>query len=156
MADLCCEYTMGGTGLILNDDSGANRLVCGPDGVAGLDGRPIRSQIDPAGVDHGGIVHDKWWAHRIVIFSGFVHIQSMEPTISPTYFALVNAVEAAWISGLEGLLNTEFNLTWTPSGGSGKTLACTYGTPDGEIEFSGTMLDKRFRFALVADNPTIS
>jgi hypothetical protein len=130
--------------------------VLDEDGVTGLDGAPIRSQIDPRGQISGGIVHNKFFGPRIITFKGFVNIQSVPVAQTATYFAAVNAVEAAVIAALEAALNSASNLAWTPTGQSAKTLSCTYGTVGGEIAFGGTMLQKTWTFQLVAEDPDIA
>jgi hypothetical protein len=73
-----------------------------------------------------------------------------------TYAAAVNAVEAAATAALEAQLNSATNLAWTPNGGAAHTLSCTYGTPGGEFQPTGNMVDRRFSFTLVAADPDIA
>lgn len=137
----------------------ADRLMIGDDGqIVGLDGRPIRAEIDDQGQSDGGIVHPKFWAARIIVFSGEIHIQTVEFEDTVAYITAINVLEAAVISALEAQLNSASALTWTPTGGSGKTISCTYGTGGGEIQFSGAMLpgERKFTFTLVAADPTIT
>lgn len=132
--------------------------MIGDDGeISGLDGRPIRAEIDDQGQSDGGIVHPKFYAARIITFSGEVHIQSAAFGTT-AYITAINVLEAAVISALEAQLNTETALTWTPTGGSPKSISCTYGTSGGEVQFSGAMLpgERKFTFTLVADEPAIS
>lgn len=151
MADLCCKYTI--AGITLNDDTpGADRLVIGEDGVKGLDGRPIRRQVDPAGYNvEGGIIHPARFGPRLILFSGIVNVQSTLYDPTDDYFAAVYALEQAVIAALEGIRNTDGTLAWTPHGGSPQTLTVRYGLPGQEIQFAGPMLNKRFVFGLVAD-----
>lgn len=154
MADTCCEYSIAG---ITINDVGADCLLTDFDegDIQGLDGAPIRSQIDPQGQQSGGIVHSKFLGARIITFTGKVSIVSVDGS-EPLYAAAVNAVESAAVSALEGILNTPSTLSWTPTGGGGRSISVTYGTEGGEIKFSGNMLDRRFTFTLVAASPTIS
>ena len=155
MADTCCIYTV--AGLTINAASGDCLHTDFDEGeIAGLDGRPIRKQIDPQGQSDGGIVHTALYGPRIITFSGRVLIRSVDLTNPSSYAAAINVVEAASISALEGALNSATNLAWTPTGGSAKTLSVTYGTEGGEIQFFGNMLDRRFSFTLVAADPAIS
>lgn len=158
MADYCCQYTF--SSVKVNDTTAnANRLMIGDDGeITGLDGRPIRAEIDDQGQSDGGIVHPKFYAARIIVFSGEIHIQSVEFEDTTAYITAINVLEAAVIAALEAQLNTETALTWTPTGGSPKSIACTYGIGGGEIQFSGAMLpgERKFTFTLVADEPAIS
>lgn len=157
MADLCCPYTFGGI-TINSTTPGTDRLILGENGVVGLDGAPIRAEIDDQGQSDGGIVHPKLYAARIITFTGFCHIQSAPKSTDSTssYVAALNALEAAVISALEAKLNTADTLSWTPYGQSARSLSCTYGTQGGEIKFGGVMLEKTFEFTLVAEDPTIT
>lgn len=155
MADTCAVYTLGS--LTINATTGDTLLTDFEGGeITGLDGAPIRSQIDPQGQSDGGIVFHKFFGPRIITFAGAVAIRSQENIQSSLYIQAVNTVEAAAISALEGILNTPTSLAWTPTGGSAKSILVTYGTDGGEIEFFGNMLEKRFHFTLVAADPTIS
>ena len=81
----------------------------------------------------------------------------VDPGGNPTaVWAAINVLEAATISALEAQRNSAANLTWTPTGGSGKTLSCYYGVPGGEVQFTGNLRDRKFTFQLVAYNPTIT
>lgn len=157
MADICCEYTF--AGITINDTSpDVDRLVLDDDGVTGLDGAPVRSQVDPKGLTSGGIVHPKFFGARIITFKGFVHIQTAEPSQTTAYNTAINTLEAAVVAALEGALNGETPLAWTPTGLSARSISCTYGVPGQEIQFTGAMLpgERTFSFSLIADDPTIS
>lgn len=155
MADVCCEYSI--AGLTLNNDTGDTLLLSG-DGVQGLDGAPVRSQVDPKGQTEGGIVHTKFLGPRIITFQGEVLIRSATPEDTVAYITAINVIEAATVSALEGILNSASNLTWTPTGGSGKTISVTYGVPGNEVQFTGQMLpgQRTFSFSLIAADPTIT
>ena len=124
--------------------------------IDGLDGAPIRSQIDPQGQSDGGIVHHKFFGPRIITFTGAVLIRSVTDPSSDAYIGAVNAVIAAAKSALETQLNSATNLAWTETGGSSHTISCTYGTEGGEFKTNGNMLQKKFSFSLVAADPTIT
>lgn len=157
MADLCCPYAVAGI-TINNATAGADRLVLDSDGVTGLDGAPVRSQVDPRGQTAGGIVHPKLLGARIITFKGFVHIQSVEPDERIPYLTAINALEAAVVSALEGILNSASTLSWTPTGAAARSISVTYGVPGQEIQFTGEMLpgERTFSFGLIAAIPTIS
>ena len=159
MADHCCQYTFGSV-IINNSSATANSLITDFDGgeILGLDGAPIRRQVDPQGQSDGGIVFNAFLGARIVTFTGEVAIVTVaDPGGDPLgMWAAINTLEAATISALEGVRNTPTNLTWTPTGGSGKTLSCKYGVPGGEIQFTGNFRERKFTFQLVAADPTIS
>ena len=155
MADLCCAYTFAGI-IINNPTDGVDHLMLGEDGVTGLDGAPIRSEIDDEGQGDGGIVHPKLYGPRIITFKGFCAIRSVVVERNTAYATALNTLEAAVISALSAQLNTPAALTWTPTGGSGKSISCTYGNQGGEIRFGGSHMEKTFEFTLVAEDPTIS
>ncbi len=159
MADLCCQYSFSSV-VINNSSATANSLITDFDGgqIVGLDGAPIRRQIDPQGQSDGGIVFNAFFGARVVTFTGQVLIVTVaDPGGDPLgMWAAINTLEAATISALEAVRNSATNLTWTPTGGSGKTLSCKYGVSGGEIQFSGNLHDRQFTFQLVAENPTIS
>lgn len=155
MADFCCAYSFSGI-VINNATPGVDRLILGEDGVTGLDGAPIRAEIDDQGQSDGGLIHPKFFGPRIITFKGFCHIQSVTVEMNTPYYTALNALEASVVSALEGALNSAAALTWTPTGGSAKSISCTYGNSGGEIQFGGSMLEKSFEFTLVAADPTIS
>lgn len=156
MADTCCAYTI--AGLTINASSGDCLFTDFEEGqILGLDGAPVRKQIDPQGQSDGGIVHPAFLGARIITFQGKVLIRSVPENATPlTYAAAVNVVEAAAVSALEGILNSASSLAWTPTGGAGRSISVTYGTEGGEIQFTGNMVDRRFSFSLVAADPAIS
>lgn len=148
MPDLCCAYTFaGGT---INPSSG-DGLVLQENGIVGLDGRPIRAQIDNKGRNNGGKKHPSYFGPRIIAFSGGVLIRSVALKPTSAYYAALMTVEDAWIALLEAKLNTPDTLAWTPSNGGSRSLSCTYGSEGGEISFFGSMLAPKFHFTLVAE-----
>jgi hypothetical protein len=155
LADTCCQYTFGS--LTVNKTTGDTLLTDFDGGdIDGLDGAPIRSQIDPQGQSDGGIVHQKFYGPRVITFTGAVLIRSVTDPTDAAYITAVNAVISAAKTALEAQLNTATNLAWTETGGAGKTISCTYGTEGGEFKTNGNMLQKKFTFSLVAADPTIS
>lgn len=155
MADTCCVYTFGS--LTVNATTGDTLHTDFEGGdIQGLDGAPIRAQIDPQGQSSGGIVHTKFFGPRVITFTGKVLIRSQSSPGSSAYIAAVNAVISAAKSALEAQLNSATNLSWTETGGGGRSISCTYGVEGGEFQTSGNMLEKSFSFSLVAANPTIS
>lgn len=159
MADYCCPYTFAGV-TINHAGETTDTLLIDEDGeIVGLDGAPIRAEIDDQGVSHGGIVFEKFFGARIIRFTGLVDIRSADPVNERTaYITAMNVYEAAVIAAFEGALNMASALAWTPTGGSARSISCTYGNQGGEIQFSGPMLpdERRFQFTLVAADPTIS
>ena len=159
MADLCCAYSIAGI-TINNPSAGADRLMTSFENgaITGLDGAPIRSQVDPKGQTHGGIVHNKFFAARVITFAGEVHIQSVSDAQTAAYLTAINSLEAGVVSALEGILNTPSTLSWTPTGLGTRAISVTYGVPGQEVQFEGPMLpgERTFAFSLIAATPSIS
>jgi hypothetical protein len=146
--------------VINNSNAAANSLITDLDGgeITGLDGAPIRRQIDPQGQSDGGIVFHAFLGARIITFTGAVAIVTVaDPGGNPlAVWAAINTLESGVTSALEAVRNTLTTLSWTPTGGSAKSIQCYYGVPGGEIQFSGNHRDRKFTFQLVAPTPTIS
>jgi hypothetical protein len=146
--------------VINNSNPAANSLITDLEGgeILGLDGAPIRRQIDPQGQSDGGIFFNAFYGARIITFTGAVAVVTVaDPGGNPTgVWAALNTLEAATISALEAQRNSAATLSWTPTGGSAKSISCYYGVPGGEIQFSGNYRERKFTFQLVAYNPTIS
>lgn len=159
MADLCCAYTINGV-VINNATAGVDRLLTSFDNgqIVGLDGAPVRSQVDLLAATNGGIVHTKYFGPRIITFAGEVHIQTVTDAMSTAYVTAMNTLEAAVITALQGILNTPSTLSWTPTGLGAHSISVTYGVPGQEIQFQGPMLPgvRTWSFSLVAASPTIS
>ena len=145
---------------INNSNDAVNSLITDFDGgeITGLDGAPVRRQVDPQGQSDGGIFFTALYGPRIVTFTGAVAIVTVvDPSGDPTaMWTAINSLESSVISALQSQLNSAANLSWTPTGGAAHTLSCYYGVPGGEIQFSGNMLERKFTFQLIAYNPTIS
>lgn len=160
MSDPCATYTFAGVTvngaedtdtLVFTDESG--------DGVQGLDGAPIRRQVDDVAADDGGIDQGGLWGARIIPFKGHVHIGT-EPAqssiVTAAYLTKSNVLQAAVIAALEAVLNTPSTLAWTPLGLTARSISCVYGMPGGEIQFTGPAYKRAFAFTLLAENPTIT
>lgn len=153
--DLCCEYPF--PSFTINDDSdGVDRLVLDESGIVGLDGGPIRRQVDPKGLTDGGLVHPAWFGPRIVTWKGKVHIQSVDWELNDAYLTAANTLMATVVSALEGIRNSNHTLQWTPTGLTQHSLGLKYGMPGGEIQFGGVMLELTWTFQTVSEDPTIS
>jgi hypothetical protein len=139
--DLCVEYKLDlGTDLYLNQGgiSGTTTTIR-PTSITGLDGRPIRATIIPLTATAGGDKLTAQFGPRLIQVQGEVAPYTAGVPLSPTdnvaaYLTAVNALVAAWISGLEGALNSTFALTWTPTGGSGQSLTVSYGYEGAEFQ----------------------
>lgn len=155
MADTCATYTLGG--LTINATTGDTLLTDFDGGdITGLDGAPIRSQVDPQGQSDGGIVHQKFFGPRVITFTGGILIRTVTDPDSALFVAAVNAVISSAKTTLEGILNTPTSLSWTETGGGAHSISVTYGTDGGEFQTTGNMLQKKFSFTLVAADPTIA
>jgi len=150
MADLCVEYTFGSV-TINEQDSTMDRLVLPADGVTGLDGRPIRRQVDPRGQIDGSLVFTAFFSARVIVFKGYVEINSVPwpGSITTAYASAVMNLEDSVKTTLEGLMNTPTALTWTQSNGNAESVTCVYGMPGGELQFGGEMAVPTFQFTLV-------
>ncbi len=157
MADLCVAYTFGGLTINSQSDT-ADRLVLPDDGVTGLDGRPIRRQVDPRGVIDGSIVFEAFFAARLITFKGYVEINTVDwaGSMTTAFAAAVMNLEDSVKSTLEGLINTPTNLTWTQSNGNAESVSCVYGMPGGELQFGGPMALPTFQFTLVEATTFVS
>lgn len=152
MTDLCVQYNVGST--LKMNEPGADTLV--PLKMPGLDGRPIRRTILPKGATDGGIVQTAKFGPRLINVSGIFLIQDADGTIiSPedttAYLTRVNTLAAAWESGLEGLLNTNFTLNYTPTGQSAvnKTVRYGYEGAEWQTEWPDRNTPPTFVFGLV-------
>lgn len=153
--DLCCEYPF--PGFTINDETdGIDSPVLVESGIVGLDGGPIRRQVDPAGVEDGGLVHPAWFGPRLVTWKGKILIQSVDWELTPEYLAAANTLMNTMTSSLEGIRNSDYVLGWTPTGLGAHSLTLRYGMPGGEIQFSGTMLDLQWTFQTISADPTIT
>lgn len=152
--DLCCEYPF--PGFTINDATPEiDCLVLGDNGVIGLDGGPIRRQVDPKGQADGGLLHPARFAARVVRWSGKVLVQSVTWQLDDDYLAAVNTLMQTVTQSLEGIMNSDYTLPWTPTGLSAHTLVLQYGMPGEEIQFGGTMLDLTWKFTTISADPTI-
>lgn len=156
MADVCTTYTY--AGVTINGPVGTDCLVVDIDGgeINGLDGRPIRRQIDPLAGTDGGDSQAAYWAHRIITFKGVVQVGSVPNSDVTVYRAALMAVQASVITALEGQLNSNATLAWTPANGGAHSIGCMYGVPGGEIKFGGPVFKTAFEFSLLAEDPDIS
>lgn len=155
MADTCCQYTLGS--ITINAPTGDCLHTDFEEGeITGLDGAPIRRQIDPQGQSDGGLQHPAFFGPRIITFSGKVLIRSQEGSNKEDYAAAVNAVEVAVNAALAGMLNSDTTLSWTLTGGAAHSISVRYGVEGGEFQPTGNMVDRSFTFSLYAANPTIS
>lgn len=161
MADKCATYTY--SSVTINGAPNTDTLVLTEDegsGVEGLDGAPIRRQIDPLAATDGSDLgaQPALFAGRTIRFTGRVHIGTMaNPRADPVeYWSRVMVLQKATIAALEAQLNAATPLAWTDSDGDSRSIDAMYGIPGGEIAFSGPSFDIAFTFSLVTEGPTIA
>ncbi len=153
MADRCCTYTY--AAVTVNGDPDTDTLVISDDegdGIEGLDGQPVRRQIDPVSNDDGGISQPAHFGERTIKFTGRVHIGT-QPEKNPHrdlagYLGKLITLQKAIVAALEAQLNTATALAWTDSAGESHSIQAMYGVPGGEIAFGGTLEDPTFTFTL--------
>jgi hypothetical protein len=133
--DYCVQYNVGAS-LKMNEPL-QDTLI--PLSLKGLHGRPIRATVIPRGATNGGRKLTARFGPRLIVVRAKVQIVrqagvdgagfdwSGSPAAMTAYLTRVNALLEAWEDGLEALLNTPFTLSWTPTGGAGKSLTVTYG-----------------------------
>lgn len=138
--DLCVEYAVGGSLKMNEGGIAGTTTTIRPSAIVGLDGRPVRATILPNGAADGGDKLTARFGPRLITVTGDIIVYSGGLMVNPVddgvtaYLTGVNALVAAWISGLEALLNSTFTLAWTPTGGSAQSLICTYGFEGGEFQ----------------------
>jgi hypothetical protein len=123
-----------------------------PRKITGLDGRPVRRTVLPKGATNGGIAQLARYGPRLINVSGIFLIQDADGTvISPaealtTYLTRVNTLAAAWESGLEALLNSDFTLNYTPTGQGAVNKTCRYGYEGAEWQTDWPDVTQPFTF----------
>lgn len=139
--DLCVQYTLDlSTDLFLNQGGiGGTTTTIKPTAITGLDGRPIRATILPNGAADGGDKLTARFGPRLIRVEGEIYVYSAGELVTPvdnltTYLTGVNTLVAAWIAGLEAVLNTTFTLSWTPTGQGGQSLTVSYGFEGAEFQ----------------------
>lgn len=124
MADLTCTYTLatpGGTITFNNGDLHTLDDLYWIAAIEGLDGAPIRAQIDNAPQTHGGIVHTFWRGPRHIGFQGSILIQSVP--WGGSCLVERNDMEEDLRVALESTLQDNTGtLSWTPAGQSARSL----------------------------------
>ena len=153
MTDYCCQYNVGAS--LKMNQAGADTLI--PTKITGLDGRPIRRTIPVKGSANGGIPQIALFGPRLIKVSGDFLIQAADGTIvSPTedlttYLTRVNTLAGSWESGLEGLLNSDFTLNYTPTGQSAVNKTCRYGYEGAEwqTDWPDHTTPYKFSFGLI-------
>jgi hypothetical protein len=118
--------------------------------INGLDGAPLRAQIDNAPQAQGGIVHTIWRGARHVDMQGDIFIQSKP--LGGACLPARNAMEEALREALESIQQIDGTLSWTPSGLTARSLTVRNDVP---LDFSpaNNYATMAFTFGLVAADP---
>ena len=165
MADPCVQYTFGS--VTINGAATTDTLVTPDfDSITGLDGAPLRRQIDPASQTDGDLnLQGAYKAGRVIVFKGIIHIGtlggpdgtgSVDPT-NPLFIQKVITLQKAVVSACEAQFSSSATLSWTDSTGAARSITCFYGLPGSTISFGGSIGNPTFDgLTLWAPSPTIS
>lgn len=119
--------------------------------IEGLDGAPIRTQVDDAPQTDGGLVYPFFFGARHITIEGQLRVRSQ--TTTPNLIGARNAMEDALVSALASIIRADGVFSFTRTGASARALAVRN---DVTVQFSGSGLIKDFIFGLVAANPHIA
>jgi hypothetical protein len=144
MAELSAVYTLTTPGPDITFNSGSDLYWLSE--ITGLDMAPVRAPIDNSPQTDGGIVHDFFYGPRHVVFRGLLVPGTNTPTNR-------NTMENNLISALESILRADGTLSWTPTGGSARSLTVRCDVP---AQFSGglSLSPREFIFGMIAADPT--
>lgn len=156
MPDLCVQYNVGS--MKMNEPL---QDTLEPISIKGLHGRPIRATIiDRAKTDGGKKLSSKFGGRIIVVRAKPLIVKSPGvdgsgidiPHHLTSYLTRLNALMDAWVSYLEGQLNSSFTLSYTPTGQGAVNRTVTYGIEGGEFEMEAegenSMFDPVVSFSL--------
>ena len=135
---LCVQYTLDlATDLFLNQGGTSGTVTTiRPTSITGLDGRPIQGTIVPNAGTSGSDKLTHQLRGRPIVVEGYIVVFVANQLVTPAdavangataYLTQVNTLVDAWVAGLEGALNTPFNLNFTPTGLGADSLSVTYG-----------------------------
>lgn len=144
MAEYSVVFTLTTPGPDITFNAGTgDEYYLDPNRCSGLDGVGIRAPVDNKPQTDGGIVFPFYKTARHVVLAGLL--------LNRTGTAAArNTMEDNLRTALESILAADGTLTWTPSGGSLRTLTVRNELP---FESNGGWL-KSFSFGLVAATPT--
>lgn len=150
MADLACVYTLstpGGTVSFNDGDLHTTDDLYWIANIDGLDGAPIRAQVDNAPQAHGGIIHTFWKGPRRVTIEGSILVQSVR--WGGSCLVVRNEMEDDLRVALESTHQSSGTLSWTPSGQSARSLTVRNDIPVDFTPQEGYMI-MGFTFGLVS------
>jgi hypothetical protein len=161
MADPCATYTFGS--VTINGAETTDTLITPDfDSISGLDGAPVRRQIDPVSQSSGDLnLQGEFFAGRVIVFKGILHIGTLgggtvDPT-NPLWIQKIITLQKAVVAACEAQLSSSASLAWTDSAGASRSITCFYGLPGQTISFGGSIGNPTFDgLTLWAPNPTIS
>lgn len=146
MAEFSAVYTLATPASNVTFNSGNDRYTITD--INGLDGAPIRAPIDNRPLTDGGLVRTFFLGPRQITISGFLNVNSSGTDVG--YVTARNGMENTLMTALNSILRADGTLSWTPTGGSLRTLTVRNDEP---VQFNGGW-QKQFIFGLVAANPT--
>ncbi len=147
MAEFSAVYTLTTPGPDITFNSGTDVYYL--QNIQGLDGPAIRAPIDSRPQTHGGLVHPFLYGPRHMSIEGVLHVTSA--TTEAGYVGARNTMETNLLAALASIIRADGTLTWTPTGGTAKSLIVRHDVP---CQFNGAW-QKAFIFGLVAADPTI-
>lgn len=150
MADYSCRYHLGA--ITFNDGTfghGSTDDLYWIDTIHGLDGPTLRVPQDDVPFGDGGIVHRSWKGARHPIFEGRLMVQSVG---LGSCQEVLNDMEDALNAALDAILAPNSTaLTWTPTGGSLKSLTVFY-EQQLEVQPADNYRTRSFSFGLVSES----
>jgi hypothetical protein len=155
MADITVIYdlsTPGGTATFNNGTfgHGASDDFLYLTDITGLDGAPLRTPVFDRPVTDGGIVLPFYKGAREIVFTGAVIVQSSQADVDIREGR--NDLEDDLLAKLDTIYQADGTLSWTPAGGSAKSLTVRNNVPV-VYQYDSTFLFKTFTFGLIAANP---
>jgi hypothetical protein len=119
--------------------------------LPGLDGTAARVVIDKVPFGDGAIRHPAWKDARYFQPEGSLLIQSTR--IMEDIQSIRNTMEAALLAAYESTLNADSTWTWTPRGGSQRSLTVRRDAQPLEFQHVDNFQVVDFSFGLVATSP---
>lgn len=145
MADLCDIYTLETDDIVFNAATGDTYLI---QDLQGLDGAPIRREVEDNPQTEGKLLYPAFLDARIITFEGTLLIRSVEPEDLDGYVAAQNALDSAASAYSDSSINTDRTLAWTGSSIEVRTHLPYQSRPDNR--------ERKFIWVFIAADPTIS
>lgn len=149
MAEISAQYTLTtpGVDITFNTAAGTDQYLL-TEVPLGLDQAPVRTVVENVPQGDGGLVFDSFKGPRHIVFEGIL----IPATVSATNR---NTMEDNLISALDAILTADGTLSWTPTGGSSRSLTVRVDN-GGQVQFSGgkSLSPRAFIFGLVAADPS--